>query len=181
MAFAVDLSLAAPAAAALDALCDRLEEDSGIDTYRRLGNAPHISLAVYDKIEPEAFGDTAAAFASRIKALSIRLNAIGAFCHEKSVLFAAPVVMRPLLELHEDFHRAFAAFNVSCWDYYRPGNWVPHVTLAVNLTPAALAQAMKKLAPLWRERDALLDRMRLISFPPFRLLFEHELAAERLG
>ncbi len=175
MAYSVELMLAAPAAGALDELCDQLEEDPGIGTYRRLGSAPHISLAVFDNIEVGPFSEAVSAFARNLEPLPIHLNALGVFCHEKSVLFIAPVVTRQLLKLHEDFHRAFAAFNKSCWDYYRPGNWVPHVTLAMNLTAAALSTAIGKLTPLWRERDTMLNSVRFISFPPFHLIARHNL------
>lgn len=176
MTYSVELTLAATDTTALDKLCDRLEAEPGVETYRRLGQAPHISLAAYDEIDIERFGDAVAGFVRGIEPLHIHLGTLGVFRHERSVLFVAPVATSRLLQLHQDFHRAMAAFNNSCWDYYRPGNWVPHVTLAVNLAPAALAQAMEKLAPIWRERDALLDRARFISFPPFRLLAEHRLS-----
>jgi len=176
MAYSVDLALSATTAAVIDMVCDRLEEDPKIETYRRLGTAPHVSLGVYDNVDVRRFGDAAAAFARTISPISVHLGAIGVFCHETSVLFIAPVVTGELLALHERFHREFEAFNETCWNYYCPGNWVPHITLAMNLSAAPLADAITKVAPIWREHDATLDRLRFVSHPPFHLLAEHRLS-----
>ena len=178
MPYSVELALVESDASAIDSLCDRLEEDRDITTYRRLDSAPHISLAVYDNIDVNRCADALRAFARTLSPTSVHLGAMGAFCHDRNVLFVAPAVTSELLELHERFHRTFEAFDGACWNYYRPGNWVPHVTLAIDLSAVQLGTAIQNLAPLWRGRNAALDRLRFISHPPFRVLCEFALGGE---
>ena len=179
MPYSAELMLAAPAAHEIDALCERLEQDPDLQTYRRLGSAPHISLAVYDQVDTQAFGAALRKFAGTLRRTPVELNQIGVFAHDECVLFLAPVVTTGLLDLHRRYHEFFGGFAKSCWDYYRPGNWCPHVTLAMNLAPPALATALERVAPLWRGLTTFVDAVRFASYPPLRALDLHRLERRR--
>jgi hypothetical protein len=85
-------------------------------------------------------------------------------------------VSRFHLDLQRRFHAEFALFGDQCWDHYRPGAWVPHVTLATNVTSVALATAVELVCEQWKPLDARLDTLRLIQFHPVTTLAVNPLA-----
>lgn len=95
------------------------------------GARPHVSLSVYDRVDVAAFSDRLAAFAAERAAVEVEVASWGVVAVAEPVVFLAPVVTRDLLALHGDFHRRFARLGTP-WPYYRPGNWVPHCTLAMG-------------------------------------------------
>jgi 2'-5' RNA ligase len=91
------------------------------------------------------------------------------------VLFLGPVVTEELLALHRHFHDAFASFAGSCGEHYRPGLWVPHVTLAINAEIAALQKAIAEVAEHWTPASMQLDAIRLIRFRPVQTIYRSAL------
>ena len=61
-----------------------------------------------------------------------------------------------------------AALGAPPHEHYRPGHWVPHVTLG---HADALGRAMETLAPLWRGPvSGRLNRLELVRFRPVAVL-----------
>ena len=97
---------------------------------------------------------------------------IGAFPAPARVLWAAPRVDRALLDLQAALHEALA------WPghpHYAPGSWVPHYTLAEDLTLEAFARAADRVARHWQPLTATLDRIDLVRFRPVEILWQHPL------
>ena len=61
-------------------------------------------------------------------------------------LFLAPVVTAPLLAVHVRLNDVLQERGIVQWPHYLPGSWVPHCTLAMNVTPAELSAAAGMLA-----------------------------------
>jgi 2'-5' RNA ligase len=61
------------------------------------------------------------------------------------VLYLSVVPTLRLLRLHEEVHAALRDSMVAPWDTYLVGAWVPHCTLAQDLTRAQLAQGIDLL------------------------------------
>lgn len=173
MPYAVQLDLDADTNAALDGLAERLEALPGLATIRQLGDVHHLSLCVCDTIDRDGLDADLARFVSKNGPLDIHLGPVGIFTGETSVLFLAPVVTDDLLALHRRFHAAFA--ELAGWAYYHPSHWVPHVTLAMEMTPDALAAAVAVVRAHWAPMAARLDALRLIRFHPVETLFHRGL------
>lgn len=47
-----------------------------------------------------------------------------------------------LVEVHQAFHRQLAEIGVRSKGYYEPGVWVPHCTVATDLTPDKISKAI---------------------------------------
>ena len=98
MPFAVHMELDPYAAAELQPIIEHMERISpDVVTPRRLKAEPHISLAVYDGLDPEPLTHALDRFSVDMRAPSVKLSAIGLFPGPASVLFAAPVVSEELL------------------------------------------------------------------------------------
>lgn len=169
MPFAVYLDLDAAGSHDFDRIADAVERlGPDISTPRRLGHTHHITLAVYDQLDTDGMERALPEIASA--ALEIVFPAIGSFPGERSVLFAAPQVSEDLLALHERYHRLTAPYGKS-QDYYRPGAWFPHMTLAVNLTRHDLVAALDAVAREWSPVTCALDTIRLVRLSPVETLF----------
>ena len=108
-------------------------EDAGIPslathTHRR--HQPHVTLVVADRVVP---GGVAA-----IRGEQLQLVGPGVFGGDGGFLFLTVAPTRRLVEEQ-------AVLESACedvWPDYRPGVWLPHVTLAVGLTDQQLAEGM---------------------------------------
>jgi 2'-5' RNA ligase len=168
MPFAVELELDPDAAGAAEAAMVRLEAYPGVETPRTIGMVPHLTLAVWGEIDPTFLPYRLAGF-DRVPP-PMRFSGFGLFAGPRAVLYLAPKPTAALLDYHADFHRAFADLDRQCWPYYRPSNWVPHVTLGEGLDAAALT-ALAALVPGFVPFTAQPTALGLIRFRPVERLF----------
>lgn len=177
MPFAVTLDLDPHGAAALAPLIDAVERaEPYAMTPRRALVDPHVSLAVYDRLDIAAMSAALQRFAALQPAHDIQLASLGLFPEPPSVLFAAPVVSAERLDLHDRFHHAPARFVPHCWGHYLPGDWVQHVTLGEGIRPVALRAALDGTIAAWRPQPAVLHRLSQVRFHPVELLWSAVLA-----
>ena len=124
MGYAVELSLEDPAAEAIRRLFESTDS-----LMSRIAASPHISLAVFENVDPSRLIDVVRPFADNTKAFGIRLSSIGLFPGNENVVFLAPVVTTELLTVHKTFHDRLGAAGLSGDPHYLPGIWVPHCTI----------------------------------------------------
>jgi hypothetical protein len=118
---------------------------AGIASYLVGGDLrPHVSLGVCDSLDSDSFRAEFMAFAAATPADDFTLASVGVFpTGADGVLFLAPIVTRGLLSMHADFHAVFEKYAVARQDYYLPGNWVPHCSLALNVPLDRLAAGVE--------------------------------------
>lgn len=168
MPLAITLRLDPISAVPIEAMWRKLAA-SGIDADRyQLGYAPHITLAIYPDETPLKRLHTALEDTSRNwEALPICLSGLGAFPGNGTILWAVPVVTRELLARHQAIQTALPDLKVDA--HYRPGAWVPHVTLSgalPNPGPALMA-----LLSSWEPTTGFLERVELVRFRPVEVLY----------
>jgi len=133
---------------------------------------PHLSLALYDTIDAPALERAIDDFAQVHEGFELALATTGSFPGAENVVYVAPVVTPALLSLHAAFHAHVAELGLDCVPYYRPGHWVPHCTVAMEIDEGALARGVS----LARASDVFgptrLVGMGLIEFRPVRQIHE---------
>jgi len=144
MAHAVEVFFDATTEAAVRAVWAGLEA-AGVPslatrTHRR--HRPHISFSVAERIETEQLEDARKRLAAT--RLDVTLYSPAVF-PRRGVLYLSVVPTLALLRLHEDVHAALRDSVVAPWDLYSVGAWVPHCTLAQELTRAQIAQGIDLL------------------------------------
>jgi len=146
---------------------------NGIASERAVpGNHPHVTLGVYhDETKSKAAGKTIRGMAVARDAIPIVLAGYGIFPGDRCTLWAVPTVTQALLTLHRELHAAVPSDD----PYYAPDRWVPHITLARDLTPRAAAAGLEALSPIWQERHGFLVRIELITFVPVVVLEDYPL------
>lgn len=142
---------------------------AGLDsTLLDIGARPHLSLAVFDRVEVSALCGLVEEFADRVHGYSSLFAAVGTFPGNEGVVFLAPAVSGELLALHGTFHRRLLDLGLETWEYYSPGRWIPHCTVALRLSSKALPEAVD----LCRRSAALgpftIRELGLIEFSPVK-------------
>lgn len=115
----------------------------GITYLHECGSRPHLTLAVCDSIETEPTIDLLDRFAESTAGFPITFSSIGIFPSAEPVLFFAPKVTIPLLELHAAFIESFEPMATHIWPNYSPEKWVSHCTLAAGCPQECLEEAME--------------------------------------
>ena len=145
---------------------------AGIDDDRDgLGYAAHITLGVYpDDAPAAALAGAVETLARQWDTMPVTLCGFGVFPGPSSILWAAPVVTAALLARQAAIVAAVAnrVPGQAVHPHYRPGAWVPHVTLSGALRDPA--PALAALLPLWRPLSGVLDRLDLVRFRPVAVL-----------
>jgi hypothetical protein len=141
VAYAIEMFFDDRADAAVRRLWHRLAE-AGLPSLETLGHSrhrPHLSLTVLDAADPPAL--------SEVDVLPpLRFPALGTFAGDGGVLFLAAVTTGPLLDVQARLSDRLQQQGFTQWRHYRPGSWLPHCTLAMNLTPSELSAATGLLA-----------------------------------
>jgi 2'-5' RNA ligase len=172
MPYAVTLRLDAEAAAHLRRLQAVIEAEDLIEY------APHVTLAVYpDDRNVENMRRALHTLAAQWPALAVQFAAVGLFPGVKTVLWAAPVVTEELLHRHAELLQVLPAGH----SHYRRGSWVPHVTLAQELTGAGAAAAIAALDTIWQPFGGTLDRVDIVHFAPVEIIGSWRLAQSQAG
>src|SRR3954453_259018 len=179
MPYAVTLLLDGGAAAHIRQMWRALAEQAGADDAIRLGYVPHVShvsLAVLpDEVPISEVEETVSRAVEGWIPLSMVLAGFGVFPGIPPVIWAAPVVTAGLLARHASLCAALAGFAIQ--PHYRPGHWVPHVTLSQDAPSAA--RAIEVVTAAWDGPVAArLDRVELVRFPPVAVLRSHRLDPE---
>ena len=168
MPYAVTLPLDDAAAVYIRRMWCVLAERAGVDDAIRLGYVPHISLAVLPDEAPVS--EIEAAFFRAVKGwatLSVVLAGFGVFPSAPPVIWAVPIVTAGLLARHASLCADLASFGIH--PHYRPGHWVPHVTLSQE-GPSS-ARAIEVVTSTWDGPiSARLDRVELVRFRPVKVL-----------
>jgi 2'-5' RNA ligase len=171
MPFAITLGLDAAAAQCVEAMWRTLASRDASDDAVQLGYPPHLTLAVFADESSQARLVAAARGVMARPGLPITLVSLGLFPGTPSALFLAPVVTPALLAMHAEILAAVDGEPIE--PHYQCGHWVPHITLAKDLTHPAAAVAA--LDPLLLPIDGLLDRIEVVRFRPVEILASHQL------
>ncbi len=140
------------------------------NTFYDLGALPHISLAVYnDNIDHLELIKKLEIF--QLNKLKIGFKNIGYFCSKENAIFLSPKIHPELLDLHKKYHNEFKRFIKSEWEYYLPENWVPHCTVALDLTDDDFIKAVKSLKNIFEPMDVTVERIEFIKFRPIETLY----------
>lgn len=137
---------------------------------------PHVTLGVYDDLNVSAATEQLAACACDTQQITTTLASVGVFPRKASVLFIAPIVTHDLLALHERIHRILEPLATHPWEYYQPGRWVPHCTLATDLEPERVTPAFEIARQIALPRPVRLKRIAIVRFRPVAHLSAVDLA-----
>ncbi|AJQ87275.1 2'-5' RNA ligase family protein [Xanthomonas oryzae pv. oryzicola] len=171
MPFAVNLRASGDAAAYWE-LVDRAASLEVTPSIRALGYPPHLTLAKYDLVVPGELESAVDTLAGRAP-IPLRFQRIGAFDRGVLILWAAPTPDPALAALHARVHALLDPAR--CTPAYRPGQWVPHCTLALCVAESQRIAAERLLAAPLTPFVLSFDVVDCVSSPPINVLAERVL------
>jgi 2'-5' RNA ligase len=132
---------------------------------------PHVSLTVMPVTADEPIRRILRRFIEEQRRFTLRFSAVGSFPTAEGVVFLMPVVTQQLLDAHSRLYRLLDAAGIETWQYYRPGYWVPHMTVGLDLNAGDVCRVFD----LWRKEDvfgeACVTEIGLIKFRPVETLY----------
>ena len=171
MPFAVTLRLDATSAASVESVIAALAERGVSNSARRLGYQPHLTLAVCDdKTEQAAVIQAAQKTAGSWCGIRPVCAALSVFADPPIALFLVVTPAIALVQQHAALCEALPQDHLH--PYYRPGLWLPHVTLADDLRPARVAAAMAAAQPAFRPFTAGFAQLDVVRFRPVKVVWQ---------
>jgi 2'-5' RNA ligase len=147
--------------------------DSGVAPYLGVsGNRPHISLALCEEFNQATCQKQMENWSIQAKPFPISFQSLGIFPAPDAVVFTAPVVTQELLALQREVD---GMLDGCCkwpeFDYYRPGHWIPHCTLATEFEEKRLSEVLAIAAHLKLPLNGMACGVGVIEFRPVKNLF----------
>ena len=110
--------------------------DAGISDFMLgLDYPPHMTLFLADEIDTLGMRSALRGLAAQTPPLPTRFPSVGIFPGPQAVMFLAPSTNRGLLDLHLRCWQVMQPYTRGIQEHYRPGVWVPHVTVGFGLDP----------------------------------------------
>jgi 2'-5' RNA ligase len=147
--------------AAVRRLWQRLDE-AGVPSLATRGSTrqrrhrPHVTFAMAGSIPRR----TVAALRTDLRLLSLPslwLYTLGTFPTRENVLWLGAIADTELLAVHSAVHDALAGAVRQPSAYFLPGSWVPHCTLAQDLSGEQLAAGLAALHPVAPVRAKVIE------------------------
>jgi hypothetical protein len=102
--------------------------------------------------------------------LRLRFNKLAFFETPELVFWAAPARSGHLLHAHAAIHELIDP--CLCRSHYESGVWVPHCTLAIQVTAGNKKEAIALAAETIEPFEVLFDKAECVEFYPIRIIEE---------
>jgi hypothetical protein len=176
MTYAINIRSDNESSRPLEALWERCGALEGSPSMEALHYPPHISLAIYDDIDPTELCGVLDSACIGLNAAAIRFAKLGYFeAPQAIILWASPEMPEQLLSAHAHVHSKIGAERSR--PHYRPGKWMPHCSLALAVPLGnrrrALALVDEEIEPF----EVVFDTADCASFMPVKVLYEKALVS----
>lgn len=131
---------------------------------------PHLTLAGFEAFDLPTLVEALTDALDEVLSFPVTFASLGAFVGENRVLFLAPIITKPLLALHEGIYTAIGASVQGIEARYAPEAWIPHCTLAMELTDSQLAEGVRHLSELDLPLQTHITRVQLVTYPNLSVL-----------
>lgn len=108
----------------------------------RSGGKPHLTLAIWEDLDPDMVLDDLRDFAKTHRAFPVTFSTVGTFGRSSGTVFLGPVITPSLLIVHDQLYRILGSMKDLSAGLYRPGSWVPHCSLTIGLPPESVPEAL---------------------------------------
>ena len=156
-------------------------EDAGLHSgMLRLNYPPHLTILTCEDSDLPALSLALNDFLANHPPIEISFHSLGVFNSLNGIVYLAPVPSLALLRFHAALWKIAEPFLINPSPLYRPGAWVPHVTLNMDIPSAQTGAVINTLLSANLPRRGLLTSLFVAEFGPDALTFE-ELHKARLG
>lgn len=146
---------------------DRASAWEMVPSIRALGYPPHLTLARYPDLPADILREALARCVHE-KPVPLTFDRIGLFDVDPLVLWLSPRNDQRLIGLHARIHESIDP--ALCDPHYRPGQWTPHLTIAMAIPANRREQALALAAERFEPFSLAFDVIESVSWPPVRVL-----------
>lgn len=132
------------------------------------GMLPHITLAMFLAEDYAAAKVILADFATNFPDMTIRLGSIGIFNTPMGVVTLQPVVTKDLLAIHDEIVERLSPVAEEFVQYYLQPIWVPHCSVAINVDPDRVGDAVNAVCERFSPFDAKIRYLTLAECCPYK-------------
>lgn len=166
--------------AAIRGLWQRIEDAGLPSRMLELNYPPHMSILLCEDTDLNGLSQKLPEFVAMHPPLPVSFHSLGVFAGEDGVIYLAPTVDRTLLDFHAELWKLMEPYTVHSQDYYRPGTWVPHVTLNLNVPLNQLGEVMEVLQRAEYPLHGMVKELFIADFQDYQTGFREQFKA-RLG
>lgn len=112
-------------------LAQRVAEEGISTKFLEWKTRPHLTLACFNDVNEETCIWKLKEFAGEHKTMPAYIASVGMFNDTKTI-FAAPMMNQAMYEFQAQLHECLKDFDTTGWEWYCPGRWAPHCTLALT-------------------------------------------------
>lgn len=142
MPFAVEMYMDAESEASIRGTWEALAATGIKSAMLDAGYRPHVSLGVCEELDVDGLTQELSSFTEKLSPFALTLSSIGLFPSSAGVIFLGITPTRRLLDVNVEFHQFFGKYAKAQRDY-QIGKWVPHCTLAFDLSESIVAEAIE--------------------------------------
>lgn len=125
---------------------------------------PHITLAVYHKVDEDLIPHLLIELAQKIKPFPIQFNGLGLF--QSGVIYSAPTLSSDLITIQQQWlsieNKRFPMIS----EDHTHHHWTPHVTLIKQLRSNMWAKAIEILSHTVWPKISTVEAVSCVRFPP---------------
>jgi hypothetical protein len=175
MGYAVQLYFDSRLEASLLEIRSALTQAGVTPTLERLGDRPHVSLAVLETVPVQRCIDMVERFAGTQSAFPASFSAFGTFPTSQGVVYLTPTPSPALLDAHRRMHQRLVEIGAGVHEYYLPDTWMPHSTVGLELPAREVALALSWLDGHFKPVAGTFNSVGVIEFVPVKQLAIFEL------
>lgn len=168
MPFAVIIKCTNDSARHIETLWSRMSLFENTSSMSAMNYPPHLTFAIYDDIDPKKLSDGLHHVFDKQAPLRLAFERLRYFETPRLVPWAAPTDTGALQTLHQALHNHMDPSL--CREHYRPGTWVPHVTLATDVREDQRVNALLFCTEPIKPFEMVFDVADCVTFPPVEIL-----------
>lgn len=156
-------------------------EDAGLYSgMLRLNFPPHLTILTCEDQDLPGLRLALREFLAAQPPIQVHFHSLGVFNTLDGIIYLAPTPSLVLLEFHSRLWKIAEPYITNPNPLYRPGAWVPHVTLNMDTPSAQTGAVINTLLAANLPRQGLLTSLFIAEFGADPQIFE-ELYKARLG
>lgn len=152
-------------------------EDAGLPSRMlSLSYPPHMTIIVCENTNLDGMRDRLNDFLRSQPPLAVSFHSLGVFNTPEGVIYLSPVPTERLLAFHSALWAIMEPYSQQVNILYRPGNWVPHVTLDVEVPEKLVGKVIDALRRVELPKKGYLSSLFVADFiaeaPAFEELYK---------
>ncbi len=136
---------------------------------------PHITLSSFESDSIDDFIESFTSYLDHEKISEVTFSGYGLFTSPKNVIYLNPVVDMKLVDINQRFFDYYDSNSLAVGDYYAPGSWVPHCTLASRLSEEEVLKSIPQILSKFQLEEVAITEVGVIQAEPLEEIFNYKL------